>query len=115
MRRITPLSRRIPKNALLGPSDRGPSVGLAPSAVAAAAVTLALARSQDASLAHLREEVHRSLFGLEINADLQASIQRAEANLLASIQARAPPSRNGVRRAVPVAVPTAHLIPLEDD
>ena len=91
------------------------SVGLGPSAVAAAAVTLALARSQDASLAHLREQVHRSLFGLEINADLQASIQRAEANLLASIQARAPPSRNGVRRAVPLAVPTAHLIPLEDD
>lgn len=85
--------------------------GLRPSVLACAVITLALARSTsvDLSLASLRHKVYHSIFGPEDDPLLQASIKKAESNLLESIQVRAPPSRN--RRTMP----TTHLIPLEDE
>lgn len=85
--------------------------GLRPSVLACAVITLALARSSSVnlSLASLRQKVYHSIFGTEDDPLLQASIRKAESNLLGSIQVGAPPSRN--RRIVP----TTHLIPLEDE
>jgi len=85
--------------------------GLRPSVVACAVITLALARSSSVnlSLASLRHTVYHSIFGAEDDSVVQASIRKAESNLLGSIQVGAPPSRN--RRVVP----TTHLIPLEDE
>lgn len=85
--------------------------GCRPSVVACAGITLALARSDgvDLDVGSLRQDVHFSIFGTRDDPALQASIRRAESNLLASVQVRVPLSRN---RQV---VPTAHLIPLEDE
>jgi len=84
--------------------------GCRPSIVASAVITLVLARSNSVNMdmASIRQTVQRSIFGTD-DAVPQASIRRAESNLLASVQVRMPPSRN---RHV---VPTTHLIPLEDE
>jgi len=85
--------------------------GLRPSVLACAVVTHTLARSYSVnlSLAFLRRKVYHSIFGTEDDPLLQASVRKAESNLLGSIQVGAPPSRNRH------AVPTTHLIPLEDE
>lgn len=87
-------------------------IGSSPSVVASAAISLALARSErvNMTLASIRQQVLRSVYGPEINSALHASSLKAESNLLVSIQARVPSPRNGVRRMVPT-VPTTHLIP----
>lgn len=82
----------------------------APSAVACAVITMALARS-DASahldVSSLRQRVFRSIFGPEADQALVGAVLQAESKILVG----APASRNHARRVVP----TTHLIPLEDE
>lgn len=84
-----------------------------PSVMACAAVTLALARSRGRGrddVAPVRAMVYQSIFG-RTNDDpaLQVAVCRAES----AIHVRVPSSRGAVRPVV--AVPTTHLIPLEDE
>lgn len=85
--------------------------GCRPSVVACASIALALARSDgvDLNMALLRQRVQYSIFGTHDDPALLTPVMRTEASLLASVQVRAPLSRN---RQI---VPTAHLIPLEDE
>lgn len=85
--------------------------GCRPSVVACAVITIALVRSNsvNCSMSFIRQKVQWSIFGTEDDLALQASIRRVELKLFESFQVRAPSSRSRH------AVPTTHLIPLEDD
>lgn len=85
-----------------------------PSAVACAAVTLALARSNSINLnmTSLRQQVYQSIFGSESDPQLQVAIRKAESYMI-SFQVGVTSSRNNARRVVPTI--TTHLIPLEDE
>lgn len=80
-----------------------------PSVVACAAITFALLRSDHVNMdmASLRQRVCHSIFGPQDDAALQANILKVESNIHVGV----PSSRNNARRVVP----TAHLIPLEEE
>lgn len=84
-------------------------LGLRPSVLACAVVTLALGRSISINLQlpSIRQKVYKSIFGTEYDSHLQFLARKTESNLLGFIHVDALASRNRLS--------TTHLIPMEDE